>query len=159
VSAVAERTEVEAFVEAFAEGWRAPGSAAGLVAGFAPWLHEDVRLVQPQIPDLVGHEDFRTGFAEPLFELMPDLRGEVVSWASRGDLVWIEVRLHGTLAGRPFEFTSADKITLREGKVAERVAFMDPSPMLAAALTRPRAWPLFARMQGRNIQRRFRRNA
>jgi hypothetical protein len=82
-----------------------------------------------------------------------------VSWAARGDLVWIEVRLSGTLAGRPFSFSSADKITLRDGRATERVAFMDPSPMVAAALTRPRAWPLFARMQYRTIQRRLGRRA
>jgi ketosteroid isomerase-like protein len=155
VSATAERTEAEAFVEAFQEGWRAPGSAAGLVESFVPWLHEDVRLVQPQIPTLVGYEEFRTGFADPLFELMPDLHGEVVDWAARGNVVYIEVRLSGTLAGKPFEFTSLDKITLRDGRATERVAFMDPSPVVVAAVTRPRAWPLFARVQADSIRRRL----
>ena len=158
MSAVAEHTQVEAVVEAFTEGWRAPAGAAGLVRDFLPWLTEDVRLVQPQIPDLVGHEQFRTGFAEPLFELIPDLRGEVEGWAAGGeDLVYIQIRLFGTLGGRPFEFRSCDRITIREGRIAERIAFMDPTPLVAAVLTRPGAWPAFARVQRGNLQRRLRK--
>lgn len=156
MSAVAERTQAEAFVEAFADGWRAPAGAAGLVENFRPWLHEDVRLVQPQIPTLVGHDEFRTGFAEPMFDLIPDLRGEVLDWAASGDVVYVRIRLFGTLAGRPFEFTSCDRVTLRDGRAAERIAYMDPSPLVAAAVTRPRAWPLFARVQAKNVRRRLR---
>ncbi|MDX6669999.1 MAG: hypothetical protein QOI91_362 [Solirubrobacteraceae bacterium] len=157
MSAVAQHTEVEAFVEAFAAGWRAPGSAAGLVENFRPLLQEDVRLLQPQIPPLVGLDEFRSGFADPLFALMPDLHGEVEDWAARGDSVYIVIRLRGTLAGKPFQFRSCDRITLRDGRIAVREAFMDPSPMVAAALTRPRAWPLFVRIQARTIQRRLRK--
>lgn len=157
MSAVAQPTEVEAFVEAFAQGWRAPNDLERMLAHFTPMLAPDVRLVQPQIPTLVGHEEFRTGFAEPLFELMPDLHGEVEAWAARGDLVFVQIRLTGTLAGRPAGFTSCDRITLRDGLIAERVAFMDPSPLVTAALTRPRALPTFARMQARNVQRRLRK--
>jgi ketosteroid isomerase-like protein len=111
--------------------------------------------VQPQIPTLVGFDEFRTGFAEPLFALMPDLHGEVEGWAARGSSVYIVVRLRGTLGGRPFEFRSCDHVTLRNGRIAVREAFMDPGPMLAAVLTRPRAWPTFARMQARAIRLRL----
>ena len=55
----------EAWVAGFAEGWRAPAGAAGLVANFAPMLSPEVRLIQPQMPTLVGLEAFRHGFAEP----------------------------------------------------------------------------------------------
>jgi ketosteroid isomerase-like protein len=154
VSSVAERTEVEAFVEAFAEGWRAPNDLERMVAHFTPMLTPDVRLVQPQIPTLVGREQFRTGFAEPLFALMPDLHGEIEGWAARGDVVYIQIQLRGTLAGRPAGFRSCDRITLRDGLMAERVAFMDPTPIVTAVLTRPRAWPTFARTQLSNLRLR-----
>ena len=157
MSAVAERTEVEAFVQAFADGWRAPNDVERMVARFTPMLDPAVRLVQPQVPPLVGREEFRTGFAEPLFALMPDLHGEVEAWAARDDVVFIQIRLTGTLAGRPAGFTSCDRITLRDGLIVERVAFMDPAPLIQAVLTRPGAWPAFARMQAGNLQRRLRK--
>jgi ketosteroid isomerase-like protein len=156
---VAQRPEVEAFVEAFAEGWRAPNDLERMVAHFTPMLTPDVRLVQPQIPTLIGREQFRTGFAEPLFALMPDLHGEVEAWAARGDVVFIQVVLRGTLAGRPASFRSCDRITLREGLIAERVAFMDPAPLVKAIVSRPRAWPAFARSQLTNLRLRFGRQA
>jgi ketosteroid isomerase-like protein len=152
VSAVAQGTEVEAFVEAFAQGWRAPNDLERMMAHFTPMLTEDVRLVQPQIPTLVGREQFRTGFAEPLFALMPDLHGEVEQWAARGDVVFVQLVMRGTMAGREAGFTSCDRITLRDGLIAERVAFMDPAPLVKAVLTRPGAWPTFARTQLANLR-------
>ena len=158
MSAVAELTQAEAFVEAFAEGWRAPNDLQRMLAHFTPMLTEDVRLIQPQIPTLVGREQFRTGFAEPLFALMPDLHGEVDHWAARGDVVYIHIELRGTLAGRPAAFNSCDRITLRDGLIAERVAFSDPGLLIAAILSRPRAWPTFARTQVTNLRLRLGRD-
>lgn len=154
MSTVEQGTDLEAFVEAFAEGWRAPNDLHRMLAHFTPMLTEDVRLVQPQIPTLVGHEQFRTGFAEPLFALMPDLHGEVEDWAGRDDRVFVRIRLDGTMAGRPATFRSCDHITLRDGLIAERVAFMDPTEILTPVLGRPRAWPTFGRMQLRNLRLR-----
>jgi len=158
VSSVAERTEVEAFVEAFAEGWRAPNDVERMVAHFTPMFTPDARMVQPQLPTLVGREQFRSGFAEPLYALIPDLHGEVEGWAAREDVVYIQVALHGTLGGRPVNFRSCDRITLRDGLMAERVVFMDPTPLFAATLTRPRAWPVFVRIQLHNLRLRARRH-
>jgi ketosteroid isomerase-like protein len=154
----AESTRAETFVAAFAEGWRAPRGAAGLVEAFRPLLCEDVRLVQPQMPTTVGLEGFRRGFAEPLFALIPDLRGEVEEWAARGDEVFIVVRLSGTLGGRPVEFRSCDHVTLREGRIAQRVAYTDPLALLGAAARRPRAWPAAIRAQAANLRRTIRRD-
>ena len=146
----------EAWVAGFAEGWRAPAGADGLVANFEPMLAPDVRLIQPQLPTLVGHDAFRRGFAEPLFTLVPDLHGRVVRWGSRGDDVFIEVELEGSLGGRPVRFTSCDRITLRDGVAIEREAHMDPTPLLLAVVRAPRAWPAFARVQLAGLRLRLR---
>ena len=127
-------SDAEKFVEAFTEGWRAPADADAFADGFEPWLHENVRLVQPQFPDFVGHEGLREQFARPLFTLMPDAHGTVLSWAANGDVVFIEVRVEGTLAGEPFAWVSVDKFTLgADGRATERVANFDPAPLLEAA--------------------------
>jgi hypothetical protein len=130
--AAAAESAAATWVEAFTEGWRAPADADAFVAAFEPWLDEDVRLVQPRFPDFVGHEGFREQFAKPLFALMPDLHGTVLSWAANGDVIFIEVRLAGTMDGEPVEWTSVDKVTLRDGRAIERVANLDPAPLLDA---------------------------
>jgi SnoaL-like domain len=147
----------EEWVAGFAAGWRDPAGPREFVEHFTPLLDPEIRLIQPQIPELVGLEAFRRGFAEPLFNLIPDIHGSVRGWATDGDTIWIELELEGTLGGRPVTLETVDRITLREGRAIERRAFLDPLPLLAALLTRPRAWPRFARTQIRQIKELLRR--
>jgi SnoaL-like domain len=147
----------EEWVAGFAAGWRDPAGPREFVEHFTPLLDPEIRLIQPQIPELVGLEAFRRGFAEPLFNLIPDIHGSVRGWATDGDTIWIELELEGTLGGRPVTLETVDRITLREGRAIERRAFLDPLPVLAAVLTRPRAWPRYARTQIRQIKELLRR--
>jgi ketosteroid isomerase-like protein len=144
----------EAWVEAFTEGWRAPRSADSFADHFEPWLDPEIRLVQPQVPPTVGLRAFREEFARPLFELVPDLHGIVEGWASSGNTLYIELRLDGTIHGRPLTMRTCDRITLRDGRAVERVAHLDPLPLLAAVAKSPRAWPTFARTQLAALKRR-----
>jgi hypothetical protein len=145
----------EAWVRHFTEGWRAPTDPDSFAAHFEPVLDPQIRLVQPQIPDLVGHRAFREGFARPLFGLIDGLRGTVEGWASNGESIYIELTLRGELGGRPVTFESCDRITLRDGIAVERKAYVDPMPILAAVAVRPRAWPAFARYQLAMARQRF----
>jgi len=148
----------QAWVEMFAEGWRAPTGPDAFTEHFLPWIEPDVRLIQPQMPVLVGHEAFREGFVRPLFELIGDLHGEVQDWAARGDVIYIELALRGTLGGRPVVLTTCDRITLRGERAIERLAYSDPLPLIQAAAVNPRAWPALVRFQLRQLRnrRRFR---
>jgi ketosteroid isomerase-like protein len=142
----AASTEVaQAWVLAFTEGWRAPASAEAFADYFEPWFDPHVRLIQPQLPTLVGHQAFRERFTRPLFALMPDLRGRVERFAIGADCAYIELTLRGTLGGRPIAWRVCDRATLRDGSVVERESYFDPTPLLRAILTRPRAWPALAR--------------
>jgi hypothetical protein len=140
-------TEAEAFVEAFGEYWALGGPAEAFVARFTPLLRPDVRLVQPQLPPVTGREAFRTQFAEPLFALIPDARGEVLGWAERDGKVYIELEIRGHVGRRPVVVPTCDRVTLVEGQVAERVAHLDPTPLLKAIATSPRTWRTFVRAQ------------
>lgn len=137
----------EAFLEAFAEGWRAPGGADQLADHFDRWFDPDIRLEQPGFPILVGRRAFRELFARPLFELMPDLHGTVEDWAVRADTVYIGLRLEGTIGRRSVTLRSCDRVTLHNGRATERVAHLDPGPLIAALAASPRIWPRVLRQR------------
>ena len=147
----------EEWVAGFAAGWRDPAGPREFVEHFSPLLDPEIRLIQPLMPELVGLEAFRRGFAEPLFDLIPDIHGTVRGWAADGHTIWIELEIEGTLGGRPVTIETIDRITLHEGRAIERRAFLDPLPLLGAVLTRPRAWPRFARTQSIQIRELLRR--
>jgi hypothetical protein len=144
----------QAWVRAFAAGWRAPANADAFADHFEPWFDPDIRLIQPQLSILVGHLAFRERFARPLFALIPDLHGQVERFAIGADCAYIELTLRGSLGGRPIAWRVCDRATLREGVVVERESYFDPTPLLRAVLTRPRAWPALARAWQRSRRNR-----
>jgi ketosteroid isomerase-like protein len=126
-----------AFVEQFRTGWA--GGADTLVALFLPELLDpDVVMTQPLLPPARGHDGF-AAFFETLFSAIPDLRGEVHDWRPTDDGVEIDFTLHGTLGGQPFELRTTDRIVLRDGRVLERHARMDPRALLATIARHPLA--------------------
>ena len=147
MSATTTSTDLEAVVEAFDARWRAGGPAAAFVERWKDLLDPEIRLVQPQVPTLVGYEAFARGFVEPLFALMPDARGEVIGWAAAGETAYVEIEITGTIGRRAVTLRSCDRLTVRGGRIVERVAYVDPGPLLGAVALTPRAWPTFIRMQ------------
>ena len=150
VDTTSETTAAE-WVAGFAEGWRALGGPDAFVAPFRELLAPNVRLIQPQLPTLVGHRAFAQQFAKPIFALIPDLHGDVERWAAREDTLYIELTLRGTLAGRPVSWRVCDRVTLRNGLAVERESYFDPAPLITAVATRPRVWPRFLRLQARQL--------
>ena len=141
----------EEWVEGFARGWRAPGGAEAFALHFREMLAEDVRLIQPQLPAIVGRRAFEEEFVRPLFALMPDVRGEVERWAARGEELFIEMTLHGTLGGRRLSWRVCDRVTLRGGVAVERESYFDSLPLLAAVVRTPRSWPRYLRVQASRV--------
>lgn len=146
----------EAWVAEFIEGWRAPTGPDAFADHFSRLLHPEIRLVQPQMPTVTGREPFRERFVRPLFTLIPDLRGTVERWAVSEDTAFIELTLSGTLGGRPISWRVCDRISLRDGKAIERESYLDPTPVLLAVLTRPRAWLPFLRARAKDLAARMR---
>ena len=151
---VAEENAAAAeWVAAFAEGWANPVDAEAFCDHFDRWLDDDVVMIQPSLRPIVGRSAFRERFARPLFGLVPDLHGTVEGWAAAGDAIYIELRLEGTVGRRPFTMHTCDRVKLRDGKAVERVAYLDPTPLLRAVAKSPRTWPRFFRTQLRNLRR------
>lgn len=136
------------FARRFAEFWTAP-SPERLEAVLAP----RVRLVAPMTPTTNTLEDGKRVFAD-LFELVPDLTGEVHRWGATADGVLIEFTLSGTVGGGPLSWHAVDRFVLGEdGLATERVSYFDPAPIALAVARRPRAWPGFGRLQLRRLSR------
>jgi ketosteroid isomerase-like protein len=149
----ATKAQAEAWVEMFAEGWANPVDTDTFCDHFDPWFQPDVRMIQPSVRPVVGKRAFREEFARPLFDLVPDLHGTVENWAASGDLVYIELRLEGTIGGRPFTMHTCDRIKLRDGKAIERFAYLNPAPLVKAVARTPRSWPKFLKTQLRSLRR------
>jgi hypothetical protein len=138
------------WVDEFAAGWRAPADPDSFCDHFDRVLADDIRLIQPQLPETVGKRAFREEFARPLFDLLSEIRGTVESWASRAEgdqeVVFIQLTIRAKLAGgRQVALHTIDKITLRDGVAVERVASLDPLELLGGIALSPRSWPTFLR--------------
>jgi ketosteroid isomerase-like protein len=146
---VADRVEHGAdFVQAFADAWATPTPDRLLAL-----LRPDVRLRQPILPEIVGHDAAREEFRR-LFSLVPDLHAEVLSWAARDEWVLIECRMHGTFGGRPLSWDFTDRFRLEDGLGAERVSYFDSLPVAWAMLRAPRGWPRLVRAGAELLRRR-----
>jgi SnoaL-like protein len=122
------------FVERFDRAWRA--GREGL-RDFEALVAPDVTLTQPMLPVSHGLEGFRAQF-DAIFDAVPDLRGEVMAWGATDDGVLIDLALRGTVAGKPVELVTCDRVVIRDGLMVARHARMDPLPLVRAALRSPR---------------------
>ena len=122
------------FVRQFESEW-AKSNADALDA----LLTDDVVLIQPILAATVGRRAAREAFTR-LFRLFPDLHVKVHRWAAREDAVFIEFTLIGTFGGREVSWPAVDRIVLRNGLVAERISYFDPTVLGVQLLTRPRGW-------------------
>jgi hypothetical protein len=129
------QTDAAHFVEKFTAAWARP-----TVERLGALMHPEVRLRAPLMSPTNGLaascEEMRR-----LLLLWPDVRIEVERWSATGDLVFIEITMHATVAGRPTRIPAIDRILLRDGLVLERVSYVaDPLPLLTAMLLRPSGW-------------------
>jgi len=136
------------FARRFAEFWREPAPER-----LSTVLAERVRLVAPMTPVTHTLADGERAFAE-LFELIPDLRGEVHRWGGTVDGVLIEFTLSGAAGGKSISWNAVDRFILGEdGLATERISYFDSAPIALAVIRRPRAWPGFLRSRLRQLRR------
>ncbi|CAO5184074.1 SnoaL-like domain-containing protein [Frankia sp. AiPs1] len=124
---------VELFREAFG------GGSYASVARLHRLTHPDYRAVQPQTPDAIGPEGLLDLFSR-LYALIPDLRGEVLTANVFAGGVYIEVRLSGTLGGRPITWDACDRFWFADGLAVGRVTYLDPTSLFSAVVRRPWVW-------------------
>jgi ketosteroid isomerase-like protein len=145
---VVDREQAADFVRRFEEFWRTPTAEQ-----LATVLAADARLVAPMTPTTRTLADGQRAFAE-LFELIPDLSGEVHRWGATEDGVLIEFTLSGTAGGGPISWDAVDRFVVGEdGLATERITYFDSTPVALTVARRPRVWPSFIRTQIRQLRR------
>lgn len=125
----------ERVLASFARGWEDPDPHA-----WDSLMSENIVLNQPLLQPGTTRTTWHNE-AQRLVKLLPDLRGEIVSWAGHEDVMFIEVRLTATVGGKPLEFRAVDKLWLTPtGTVFRRDSFFDSGPLISTLLQRPSAW-------------------
>jgi hypothetical protein len=125
----------ERVLAAFAMGWDVPEPRA-----WDNLMAENIELNQPLLQPGTTRRTWHDE-AQRLVTLLPDIRGEVVSWAGHEEHMFIELRLTATLGGKPLVFRAVDKLCLTStGTVLRRDSFFDSAPLMQAVLRRPSAW-------------------
>lgn len=115
-------------------------------------LAAQARLVAPMTPTTHDLEEGKRAFAE-LFELIPDLTGEMHRWGATADGVLIEFTLSGSAGGGPISLHAVDRFVLGEdGLATERISYFDSVPVALTVARRPRVWPSFGRVQLRRLR-------
>jgi len=123
-----DQAAADEFVQRFATYWQSPDPQS-----LHTILAEDVRLVTPRMPTTDGLAAAVEGFTG-LFELIPDLTGQVHRWGPHADGVFIEFTLSGTLGGGPVSRRAVDSFDVGpNGLATKRVSFFDPAPIAEAA--------------------------
>jgi hypothetical protein len=125
----------ERVLAAFAKGWDTPEPHA-----WDNLMAENIILNQPLLQPGTTRKTWHDE-AQRLVTLLPDIRGEIVSWAGHEDVIFIELRLTATLGRKPLDFRAVDKLWLTPtGTVLRRDSFFDSGPLIQAVLRRPSAW-------------------
>jgi hypothetical protein len=137
--------DAEAFVRRFQTFWASPRTVP-----LATILSADVRLVQPLAAVAAGLPA-ADAWQRRLLAALPSLRGEVLSWSARDELLFIELRLSAREPAYSVEWRLVDRIRLRGGLAVERVAYFDSLALLVQAARQPRAWPRFLRWACREL--------
>ena len=137
-----DREQAADFARRFEEFWQTPAPEQ-----LATVLAPNARLVAPMTPTTHTLVDGQRAFTE-LFELIPDLTGEVHRWGATEDGVLIEFTLSGTAGGEPISWDAVDRFVVGEdGLATERITYFDSTPIALTVARRPRAWPSFIRTQ------------
>lgn len=118
-------TEAAAFVELFSRLW-----AGRDPQRFPELFHEGGGFTHPGLGKVARHEI--PDYWQRVFSLVPDLCVEVTGWASRGDVLYIEEMISGTVAGHRLEWPGVLRFVLRGDRAVEAVAHWDSFPLWAA---------------------------
>jgi ketosteroid isomerase-like protein len=124
-------SEAREFVTKFAAAWAARDGNAFL----ALW-HPDGKLHSPFYDRVVAGREL--GALNDLQRIQqPQLAWTLLGWTWRGDVVVIEWEVSNRFGEQTVRWRGVDKLTLRGGRIAEEVVYVDTAPLHALRGGRP----------------------
>lgn len=124
--------EIEAFLAAYTENWNEEGDR------LADVFHPDGTLETPGVEKPWSVEETRR-FIASVKAGMPDLEIRILEWAHRGDQLFTEWEMAGTLGGRRLAWRGINRNRLRGAASLAAVSYWDRIGLLEKAeLRRPR---------------------
>ena len=118
--------EIEAnLIEPYVATWRDP-QPERLADFYAP----SGRLSAPGIAGELSGDDIVRHFRNQLAE-MDRLRRQRLAWAARPGQAFIEWRMTGAIAGRPFDIGAAERLTLDGSRIAASTTYFDTLALAA----------------------------
>lgn len=128
----------EEFPAAFAHGWALP-KPDGFIDYFLPVIAPDAVFVQPGFPAAHGRDQV-IGMFRRLFTLFPDLTATPNCSAIAGDTVLITSTCTTAIGQKSVHFDVCDRFVIRDGMIAERQSYSDPTPTMLQLVVHPTAW-------------------
>lgn len=121
-------SEKAEFVDQFAAAWAARDGDAFL----ALW-HADGKLHYPFANRVIYGREI--GMLNDTTKLnAPALTWKLIDWASRGNVIIVEWESSNVFGSHTVSWRGVDKLTLRNGKIAEEVVYSDTAPLQALRL-------------------------
>jgi hypothetical protein len=106
-------------IEPYIANWREPRPER-----FAEFYTPGGRLFVPGVPTALTTSEIADYYRARLGET-PDLRLRHQIWATCSDRIFFEWRMVGAAAGRPFEVSAAERLTLDGGRIVESISYFD----------------------------------
>jgi hypothetical protein len=115
--------QVDGFVRAFAAHWE------DAVGGFESVMHPGATLWVAGAPEPLPYEE-ADGFVRAVKRAIPDIRLEVLNWAARGDQVFTEWEMTGTIGGKRVVWRGINRNTLDGAKSRGAISCWDRYALL-----------------------------
>lgn len=121
------------FVNEFRVAWQEPT----IDSLMAP-LHDDVKLIQPLSPPLIGKPAASLAFRRILHRF-PGIKGVVYGGAMINQVLMIEWTMIMPVGGTELCIPIIDRIELEADQVKHRIAYFDPLPVMSRVALSPSA--------------------
>lgn len=122
-------SEISDFVTQFARAWATRNGRA-----FLDLWHPDGTLHSPLYDRPIKGSEFEA-LTELIVQYAPDQVWQLLDWTWRptrnGAVVVVEWQSTRVVDGKRFDWKGVDKITLRDGKIAEEIVYFDSAPLRA----------------------------